>query len=266
MRRRVYAQRVPTVSRLCVTPVKGLALQELSEVELTEQGVAGNRRFFVVGASGRLFSGIHHGPLCLVRADYDSGRDWLSLELPNGAVVDGSGAAGDEIVETDFYGDRIVRSRVVEGPFAEALSAYVGKEVRLVRPDRAGDGCDIEPVTLLSEASVEELRRQAGREEPLDGRRFRMLVHLDGCEPHEEDTWEGRLLQLGQASVRVGGPVPRCATTTRSPATGTRDFDTLREIKAYRGLRAGKHADFGVYGTVEQPGRVRVGDGVVLHD
>jgi uncharacterized protein YcbX len=251
---------VATVSRLCVTPVKGLALQEPGEVELTEQGVAENRRFFLVDASGRLFSGIHHGPLCLVRPTYEPERDWLTLEFPDREVVEGSGSAGDEVVETDFYGDRIVRSRVVEGPFAEALSAYAGKQVRLVRPERLGDGCDIQPVTLLSEASLEELRRRAAHDEPLDGRRFRMLVHLEGCEPHEEDTWEGRLLRLGDAVVRVGGPVPRCATTTRSPATGRRDFDTLREIKAYRGLRAGKHADFGVYATVEQPGRVRVGD------
>jgi uncharacterized protein YcbX len=251
---------VATVSRLCVTPVKGLALQEPAEVELTEQGVADNRRFFLVDSSGLLFSGIHYGPLCLVQPDYDPGRDWLTLRFPDGRVVEGSGAAGDEVVETDFYGDRLVRSRVVEGSFSEALSAYAGKEVRLVRPERPGDGCDIQPVTLLSEASVEELRRRAGRDEPLDGRRFRMLVHLDGCEPHEEDTWAGRLLRLGEAVVRVGGPVPRCATTTRSPATGRRDFDTLKAIKTYRGLREGKKIDFGVYGTVEQPGRVRVGD------
>ena len=255
---------MPTVSRLCVTPVKGLALHEPDEVRLGEQGVAENRRFFLVDSVGFLFSGINHGPLCLVRAEYDAERDSLSLEFPDGKVVEGSGVAGGDIVETDFYGDRIVRSRVVEGPFAEALSRYAGKELRLVRPERLGDGCDLQPVTLMSDASVEELRRRAGRDEPLDGRRFRMLIHLEGCEPHEEDTWDGRLLRLGEALVRVGGPVPRCATTTRSPDTGVRDFDTLREIKAYRGLREGKKIDFGVYGTVERPGTVRVGDPAVL--
>ena len=56
----------------------------------------------------------------------------------------------------------------------------------------------------------------------------------------------------------------RCATTTRDPQTGERDFDTLRTIKNYQGLRDGKNIDFGVYGAVEQPGRVRVGDPVEL--
>lgn len=247
------------VSRLAVTPVKGLKLLHPDEVELTAEGAAGNRCFYLADAHGRLFSGIDHGPLCTVDATYDSRRAHLELTFPDGTIVEGKALADGEQVETDFWGRR-VRGRIVGGPFGEALSDYVGKQLRLVRPERPGEAYDIEPVTLLSDASVEELRRRAGREEPLDGRRFRMLVHLAGCEPHEEDTWEGRLLRLGEAVVRVGGPVPRCATTTRDPDTGVRDFDTLREVKVYRGLRERKKIDFGVYGEVVEPGRVRVGD------
>jgi len=60
--------------------------------------------------------------------------------------------------------------------------------------------------------------------------------------------------------------VPRCATTTRSPETGRRDFDTLKQVKAYRGLRQGKHIDFGVYAAVIEPGRIRVGDVAALEE
>jgi uncharacterized protein YcbX len=56
--------------------------------------------------------------------------------------------------------------------------------------------------------------------------------------------------------------VARCATTTRDPSTGIRDFDTLRAIKDYRGLREGKKIDFGVYAKALEPGAVRVGDAV----
>jgi uncharacterized protein YcbX len=48
--------------------------------------------------------------------------------------------------------------------------------------------------------------------------------------------------------------------TTRDPDTGERDLDALRLIKGYRGLREGKHIDFGVYARVEQPGLVAIGD------
>jgi len=56
--------------------------------------------------------------------------------------------------------------------------------------------------------------------------------------------------------------VARCATTTRDPSTGVRDFDALRAIEAYRGRRDGHDIDFGVYARVLEPGRVRVGDPV----
>jgi uncharacterized protein YcbX len=89
-----------------------------------------------------------------------------------------------------------------------------------------------------------------------------MLVEIVGCSPHEEDSWAGRRVRVGEALLEVGGPVPRCATTTRDPSTGVRDFDTLREIAAYRGRRDGHDIDFGVYARVLEPGVARLGDPV----
>jgi uncharacterized protein YcbX len=91
-----------------------------------------------------------------------------------------------------------------------------------------------------------------------------MLLTLDGCEEHEEDT--GERVRIGEAIVRVGsadlGPsTPRCAVVTQDPDTGVRDRDVLGAIKRYRGRTLiGIH--FGVYATVEQGGRVRLGDPV----
>jgi uncharacterized protein YcbX len=134
-----------------------------------------------------------------------------------------------------------------------------------VREDVEGSGLN-EPVTLVSDGSLGRLAAEAGAAD-LDSRRFRMLFELEGCEAHEEDGWEGRPLGLGEAVVRVGGPVERCAFTTRDPNTGEPDLDTLRLIKGYRGQREGDGAIlFGVYGRVARPGRVRVGDAVALLD
>jgi uncharacterized protein YcbX len=176
-------------------------------------------------------------------------------------VVGGEVRTGDPVL-TDFWGHR-VSGRVVEGPWAGALSEFSGKHVRLVKADEPGGGVDIEPITLVSAESVEELGRRSGRES-VDSRRFRMLLEITGCEPHEEDSWAGRRARLGAALVEFGGPVARCATTTRDPSTGIRDFDTLRAIKDYRGLRDGKKIDFGVYAKALEPGAVRLGDAVEL--
>jgi uncharacterized protein YcbX len=89
-----------------------------------------------------------------------------------------------------------------------------------------------------------------------------MTIGVRGCRPHEEDSWQGRAVRIGEAVVRALGPVPRCAATRRDPASGEQDFDTLGTIREYRGLRGGRYLDFGVYAEVLRPGRVRLGDPV----
>jgi MOSC domain-containing protein len=250
---------VPTVARLSTTPVKSLRLHHPEEIRLDRFGVAADRRFYLVRKDGRLLAGVHHGTLALVSADWDALHDRLRLTFPDGSVIeDDVRLDGPEL--TDFWGHR-VPGRVVEGPWAEALSAYAARPLRLVKADEPAGGVDVEPLTLVSSESVAELGRRVAHED-LDARRFRMLLEIEGVEPHEEDTWSGRRVRLGEAVVEIGGPVPRCATTTRDPSTGKRDLDTLREIAAYRGRRDGKHVDFGVYASVVEPGRVRLGDPV----
>lgn len=251
---------MPLVSRLTVAPVKGLAVRHPDEIRLERGGVRGNRQFLLLDPRGRLFSGVRHGRLVTVVPDYDPGGERLSLRFPDGSVVEDDIRLG-AAVEVNLW-DRPVPAHVVAGPFGRAFSEFVGKEVRLVRVDAEGGGWDERVVSLLSEASLEELARRSGHEGPVDGRRFRMLVQVAGCEPHEEETWIGRRLRLGEAVVAVAEACARCATTTQNPESGARDFDTLREIPAYRGRRDGKHVDFGVYADVEEPGRVRLGDPV----
>jgi uncharacterized protein YcbX len=250
---------VKTVSRLSIAPVKGLALVHPTEIELESFGVADNRRFYVIDADGRRYAQLRDGTLVRIVPAWDGSR--LALTFPDGAVVDGVVEVGDPVT-TDFYG-RDVSGRVVVGPWNDALSAYAGRPLRLVRADEPGGGVDRErgTVTMLSEASLEELGRNAGRD-GVDGRRFRMLIGIAGCAPHEEDGWLGGLVRVGDAVLRLHEQVARCAITTQDPDSGVPDFDTLREITNYRGLRAKRYIDFGVFGQVETPGRVCVGDAV----
>jgi uncharacterized protein YcbX len=249
---------VISVARLSVTPVKALALLHPDEILLEREGVAENRRFYLVDAEGRLANGKKAGALVQVRAACNYDGTWLALDFPDGGRLEGGVELG-ATVTTDFWG-REVAGRVCEGPWSAALSEVAGVALTLVRTERPGDGSDVHRVSLVSTASLQELARRGGDDGLADDRRFRLLVTLDGCSPHEEDTWEGRRLALGDAVVRVGGPIPRCVVTTLSPETGARDLDTLRAIKDYRGLSAERTIDFGVYAEVQEPGRVRVGD------
>jgi uncharacterized protein YcbX len=250
------------VSRLSISPVKGFAVWHPEEVTLGPTGVAEDRRFYLVDEDGLRFGALRHGPLVRFSARYDAATEELSFRMPDGSELVGT-VELDEPVTTDFYG-RDVAGHVVRGPWADAVSVDVGRAVRLVRADRPGDGVDRGAgggVTLLSDASVEELSRRSG--EPVDARRFRMLIAVSGTEPHEEDTWIGGEVEIGDARIRVNAHVGRCAITTQSPATGIRDFDSLRAIKEYRGQNPWtREIDFGVFGQVMRPGRVRVGDEV----
>ena len=268
---------MPTVARLSISPVKGLKLLHPESIEIGADGVAGDRAFYLVDGEGRMANGKLVGELVQVEARLDAGLDRLRLRFPGGgaggggaggeagggAVVEGDARALGAAVETSFYG-RPVTGRIVEGPFAEALSEAAGRDIRLVRADRVSAACDLlHPVTVLSRGSCEELARRAGDPRLADDRRFRMLIVVDGCAAHEEDTWTGRRVRIGDAVVEVAGDVGRCVITGHDPDTGRTDADTLKAIAAYRGAPQGRIA-FGMYADVVGAGRVGVGDRVAL--
>ena len=163
---------------------------------------------------------------------------------------------------TDIFG-RNVSGRVVAGDWNDALSDFCGQPVRLVRSDKPGQCYDEYPISMASQASVEELKRQPGATSTLDCRRFRPNFLLEGCEPHEEDTWLDDAVEIGESlRLRLVKRDPSCVMTTHNPDTGERDVDTLRLIMHYRPNPTAAY--FGVYGTVEQPGTVYLGDAVTV--
>jgi uncharacterized protein YcbX len=256
---------VVSVSRISIAPVKGLGLVHPEEVLLEHYGVRETRRFHIVDADGRRFNQLRNGALVQIRPKYDAESERLTLRSPDGSVAEGEISLGAEVT-TDFYGRPVV-GHYVEGPWSRALSGWAGQPLRLVQspPGLAVDRARGH-VSLISTASLAELGREGEQDAPVDGRRFRMLFELNGCEPHEEDRWVKQHLRIGDAVIRIRGDVGRCAITTQNPETGKPDFDTLRTIAAYRGFtenEAGaRHIPFGVYGEVAEPGRVTIGDAV----
>jgi uncharacterized protein YcbX len=251
-----------SVARLSVAPVKSTRLHHPEQVRLHRWGAEGNRAFYFARSDGRLFTNKDLGPLVRLRAEYEQDQERLTMAFPDGAVVSGDATCLGAPVETIFFG-RPVHGRVLEGDWSSALSAFAGRPVALVRPDRAGDANDGYPVSVFGTASAEELARRSGRAEALDSRRFRMLIEVGGTAPHEEDGWIGRAVRVGEAVIRIDMPVERCVITTQDPSTGLKDFETLAAIKAYRGRGLlKKRIEFGVYAEVLQGGMVRVGDPV----
>jgi uncharacterized protein YcbX len=253
---------VLTVSRLSITPVRSLALQHPESVEIGPRGVLDDRRFTLLTQDGRIFDATKFGPLVAVRAQLEHDPERLTITLPDGATISDEVQLG-EAITAHIYG-REFAARPVIGPWAAALSDYAGKQLTLIRSERRPAERDRNDVSIVSEASVQELSRQANDGALLDARRFRMLIQVAGARPHQEDEWLGSEVDIGPVVVRVTRQDPRCVITTQDPETGLRDFPTLHAIKAYRGVRDGKAIDFGVYADVVVPGTVHLGDEITL--
>lgn len=252
-----------SVVRIAIAPVKALGLVHPEAVELGRNGVAGDRRFWLVDGEGRLVNNRRHGRLMQVHPAWDEATGRLTLDFPDGTVVEGVVELGGEIA-VELHHDAHP-SRSVAGPWQEALSAYAGEPLRLLWSETgaADRGARGGGVSLISRGSLERLRTELGAGEPVDGRRFRMLFEIDGVPAHAEDDWIGGRIGVGEAEIDVGGDVGRCVITTLDPDRGTRDLDTLGALARYRRDGRSEPLPFGVYGSVAKPGLVRVGDPVV---
>ncbi|HKG57454.1 MAG TPA: MOSC domain-containing protein [Candidatus Limnocylindrales bacterium] len=250
---------MPKVARFNVPHVKGLGLEHPESIDVTPNGVVEDRRFYLIDDTGRLIDGLVAGEVVQFGARTNADGSTLRLTLPDGTVVEDDVRVTDPI-STPMYG-RTAVGHVVDGPFAAAIEPFARRPVRVVRVDRAGGTREEHHTTIVTDGSLARLAQELGTD-ALDSRRFRMLIELEGADAHEEDSWLGQTIELGETLLRISAPVARCAITTQDPSRGVRDHDTLRAIKSYRGLREGKNIDFGVWGEVERPGRIRVGDEV----
>lgn len=235
------------VERLSVTPVSGLHLNTVDSLELTRWGASGDRRFYLIDDDGRLMDSVRRPALTAVHSAWD-GRV-LTLTLPDGTTIADEPRLG-EAIAADEKRFRRVPGRIVEGPLGAPLEAFAGRPVRLVKVEGEQSAQACFPVSIIGSASSADLLP-----EHLGSARFRMLIEFSGAGPYEEDTWLGHRVQIGETVIAVCERSERCVLTTRDPDTGARDFDTLRVLRKRRGS-----SHMGVYGEVEEPGTVRVGD------
>jgi hypothetical protein len=253
-----------TVTGLLTTPVKGTRVFEVAEIELGERGARGDRAFYVIDERGRMVNGKNFKRLQTVMADHDRAAGTLELSFPDGERTAGSVEYGDTVT-TSFF-SRPKAARELRGPWSGALSEFFDAPLRLVGAESGVDRGRKGGVSVISRASLQRLADVAECD-AVDGRRFRMLIELDGIAAHEEDTWLGRRVRIGGAVVRPHGHVGRCAITTRHPDTAEGDLDTLKMLATYRHkLDTTEPLAFGIHGAVLEGGPVRIGDPVTVED
>jgi hypothetical protein len=249
---------VARVRAIYLSPVKSLGLMQAERTTVTPDGIPGDRAFVVLDDRDEVATLRRYGALAHARARFDVERDELAMHLPGGREVAAPVADGPEH-EVLMFG-RPLRGLIVDGPWAGELSQLTGVPMRLMRA-LGGPAQDSHAMSLLSLGSVEELSSRAELHEPLDPRRFRNTLLLEGTGPHEEDSWVGREVRAGTATLRVAERDQRCSLITKNPDSGERDLDTLRVLASYRRQDDGEVC-LGVYADVLEPGHVAIGDPV----
>ncbi|MCB1163253.1 MAG: MOSC domain-containing protein [Candidatus Latescibacteria bacterium] len=219
-------------------PIKSMAAEPLQEVELSWQGLAGDRRWaFVRGGMEK-----SNFPWLTIRQLPELWHyrpRFLEPGKPESSATHVHTPDGRELDVTD-----------------PALAAELGHDARVIRQNRGA--FDVFPVSVISTQTVASLGAALGTN--LDVLRFRpnLLIEATGDAAHPEDDWVGATLRIGDAEIRVDKRDGRCVVITVDPATGAPDPAILRAVAQTR------EGCLGVYGSTVRPGRVALGDAVVL--
>ncbi|HKH15926.1 MAG TPA: MOSC N-terminal beta barrel domain-containing protein [Solirubrobacteraceae bacterium] len=244
-----------TVTQLSIAPVKGMRLVNVDDLDLGASGARGDRAFCVVDTESRQLLTTRTPGLMRIAPRWEDGA--LALRFPDGSEVAEPPALGER-ARTANYEGRPIHGRLVGGALAEAVSAHLGRPVRLLARDEGERLADDAPVTLMSDASLAALAPALDGRVP-DARRFRMTLAIGGVRAWQEHGWAGREIAVGEALLRGLDPVPRCVVTTRDPDDGRTDAPVLAALAQLRGKG---DVTFGIWCEVLQAGRVRVGDPV----
>jgi uncharacterized protein len=232
------AREVGRVVALWRYPVKSMAAEQLEEIDVSWAGFAGDRRW------------------AFVRTQIPrSGFPWMTIREKASML---------EYVPRFLEPDRPDKSRtMVRTPAGEeidvvdpALAASLGEGVRVIKQDRGA--FDAMPLSLITTQSVETLGGLLGVS--LDPQRFRpnLLVEaVDGGATPEEG-WVGSTLRIGGLAMRADQQDERCVIVNIDPSTGERDPAVLKTLARERS------SCIGIYGSTVEPGRVAIGDPVVL--
>jgi uncharacterized protein YcbX len=220
-------------------PVKSMAAEPLTEVDVSWHGLAGDRRWaFIRSDAAR--SGFpwltlrertdlsHYQPSFVEPARPD--KSPLVVRTPAGAVFD----VADPLLATELYPSGAHAVKQDRGTF------------------------DTFALSLITTQTIAWLAEAVGA--ALDVRRFRPNIVVDATAgaAFPEDAWVGCVVRIGGLCMRVDKRDGRCVVITVDPVTSMRNPAILRTVASDR------QGCLGVYGSTVEPGRIALGDAVVI--
>lgn len=252
------------IARLFVYPVKSCAGIEVPEALLTESGLDLDRAWMVVDEQGEFVTQREEPRLALVQPQFKRGGTELQLRAPGmlalHLLVDAVEAPtrvrvwNDEVpaydmgdIAAQWFSDFLALTE-------QGLPKANAPRYRLVRFDPehrrlsdrkwTGDAealnqfSDGYAVLVLGQASLDGLnaRLRAQGHLPVDVRRFRPNIVLDGLSEHDEDRVGPLQIETadGPAVLTPVKPCPRCPVPNIDPATARSSPEVGDTLQTYR--------------------------------
>jgi uncharacterized protein YcbX len=264
---------MPTLSALHIYPLKSCAPRTLDAAVVEPRGLANDRRWMAVDASGKFLTGRQQPRLTLIAATPENGG--LQLDAPGLPTLREPFPAGNGArVQTAVWG-AAVAPLLASDQANTWISTFLGTSCRLVHMDSAcvravkekydgqygEDGdvvslADAFPLLLISQGALDLLNSKVAQ--PLPMLRFRPNLVVAGTEPHAEDRW--KRIRIGALEFDVVKPCTRCVFTTVDFEHGRFDpsGEPLRTLKTYR--RSPDGITFGQNLIPRSTGTLHVGD------
>jgi hypothetical protein len=277
------------VASLWRYPVKSMQGEELSESEITQHGLLGDRVYALIDvAEGKAASAKNPGKwptLLACKALFgespkkSAAPPAVRIALHDGSATDSTARDCHQILSKALK--RTVILAVADrgwmsGVHATLPATWAGKAEQYW-PDIDGldhreavtdftlprgtffDGATIHLVTIATLIKMHELYPK-GRFEPQRFRPNILVDTLEGTKGFVEQTWIGKTLKIGDIQIAVTGTCGRCVMTTLAQLDLPKDNGILRTAVQYN------EGNVGVYAKVIQGGTIKRGDRLKMVD
>lgn len=248
-----------TIAHIVRYPVKGFSPQPLETVELSPGSVLPfDRRYAVAHAASKYDT---TRPVWLRKAHFLQLMRYEKLATLN---TNFDTETSEFVIERD--GRPVARGRLDQAIGRKLIEQFLNAYLEGAAPvpvkviEMEGQPMtdqEQQLVSIINLASLRDLERLTRI--PVDWRRFRGNVMIEGIPAWQEFDWVGSEVAIGAARGTVQQRIDRCAATAVNPQTGERDVNIVKLLKS-----GFDHIDCGVFVDISAGGPVRVGDTVEI--
>uniref|UniRef100_A0A7S3PP43 Molybdenum cofactor sulfurase n=1 Tax=Aplanochytrium stocchinoi TaxID=215587 RepID=A0A7S3PP43_9STRA len=241
-----------------VYPIKSCAGICAKSWPLNSSGFLYDRNWVLVDSEGESLDQKKIPKMCLIVPDINLSTQTMTIRArilnpPEPLKINLS--FGRNTKESDMFRicDRLQPGESMCRDVSFWFSSVLGIQCRLIQniPNPKRSFANRGQLLMISRSSVRWLKEKLEESEHdchVDDGSFRANIVLDGCQPHEEDSWS--TVCIGDtAKFQIAGPCNRCPMVNVNQNTGEQNRNILLALAKYR--RCNSHINFGQFLSIQ---------------